>query len=75
MKNKIKYWALALALPFAFVSCDDFLDQDPDNRVYLDNPEFIEKLLVSAYPEADFTSAFSSIFKYPSSEKYQIAYC
>lgn len=54
MKNIMKYWSLALTLPLVFVSCDDFLDQDPDNRVYLDRPEFIEKLLVSAYPEADF---------------------
>ncbi|MBR6589815.1 MAG: RagB/SusD family nutrient uptake outer membrane protein [Bacteroidaceae bacterium] len=54
MKNRMKYWVLAATLPLALTSCDDFLDKDPDNRVYLDNPEFIEKLLVSAYPEADF---------------------
>ncbi len=52
--NRIIYWTLAAVFSCAFTSCDDFLDKDPDNRVYLDSPEFIEKLLVSAYPEADF---------------------
>lgn len=54
MNNKITYWGLAAVAACAFASCDDFLDKDPDNRVYLDSPEYIEKLLVSAYPEADF---------------------
>lgn len=54
MKNRMKYWTVAALMPLAFASCDDFLDKDPDNRVYLDSPEFVEKLLVSAYPEADF---------------------
>lgn len=52
--NRIIYWTLAAVFSCSFVSCDDFLDKDPDNRVYLDTPEFVEKLLVSAYPEADF---------------------
>jgi hypothetical protein len=31
-------------------SCDDFLDQNPDDRATLDSEEKIASLLVSAYP-------------------------
>ncbi len=52
MNNKVLYMmASALLL---FTSCDDFLDKDPDNRVYLDTPEAVSELLVTAYPAADF---------------------
>lgn len=33
-------------------SCNDFLDETPDNRTVLDSPEAVSELLVSAYPEA-----------------------
>lgn len=48
-----KYIKLAYLLPLAFaaVSCDDYLDEMPDNRAEVDTSEKIEKLLVSAYPE------------------------
>ena len=35
------------------VSCDDFLDTNPDNRATIDNEQKVENLLVGAYPEAD----------------------
>ena len=53
----MKYWLCLAVLSVSFVSCEDFLDKDPDNRVYLDTPEFIENLLATAYPEADFAFA------------------
>lgn len=31
-------------------SCSDFLGTDPDNRTYIDTPEKVSALLVSAYP-------------------------
>lgn len=42
-----KYYIAALAL-FAS-SCDDFLDQVPDNRVDIETPEQVRQLLVDAY--------------------------
>ena len=51
---KIKYAAAALAaLSLSMSSCDDFLDTLPDNRTDLDTPEKITKILVSAYPTAN----------------------
>lgn len=35
-------------------SCNDFLDETPDNRTVLDSPEAVGELLVSAYPEASY---------------------
>lgn len=48
--KKITYIAAllsALAVPY---SCNDFLDELPDNRTQLDSKDKITKLLVSAYP-------------------------
>lgn len=39
-----------------FSSCSDFLGTDPDNRTYIDTPEKVEALLVSAYPTSTFYS-------------------
>lgn len=39
-----------LAGALAMVSCEDFLDETPDNRTELDSEEKITSLLVSAYP-------------------------
>ena len=39
-----------------FSSCSDFLGPDPDNRTYIDTPEKVEALLVSAYPTSTFYS-------------------
>jgi SusD family. len=52
MKTKL-YISLAVALAFC-VSCDKFLDVVPDNRTVLDNPESVQELLVSAYPNAQY---------------------
>lgn len=43
-----------LALGLGFTSCDDFLDELPDNRAAVDTEEKVEKLLVSAYPDIDY---------------------
>ena len=37
-------------------SCSDFLGTDPDNRTYIDTPEKVSALLVSAYPTSTFYS-------------------
>lgn len=47
---KTKYLLSALLLGSAFVSCDDFLDEMPDNRAELDTVDKITSLLVAAYP-------------------------
>ena len=57
MNKRLKYWLCLTVLSVSFVSCEDFLDKDPDNRVYLDTPEFIENLLATAYTEADIAFA------------------
>ena len=36
--------------------CSDFLGTDPDNRSYIDTPEKVSALLVSAYPSSTFYS-------------------
>lgn len=51
-----KYIGLSLmALGLAFSSCDDFLDEMPDNRATIDNEDKVTSLLVSAYPTAYFS--------------------
>lgn len=55
--NRIYIYRLLVAL-FAvslFCSCDDFLDENPDNRTQLDTPEKIKNLLVNSYPEANYS--------------------
>lgn len=47
--NITKYLYL-LATLLAFMSCEDFLNQNPDSRADLDTPDNISALLVSAYP-------------------------
>ncbi|WP_298530354.1 RagB/SusD family nutrient uptake outer membrane protein [uncultured Algibacter sp.] len=52
MKN-IKYNILKVAFLFLLISsCDEVLDETPDNRTTIDSPEKIAELLVGAYPEA-----------------------
>ena len=55
--RKLLYGGLVALLSFVTVSCDDFLGTDPDNRVYLESPEYIAYLLATAYPEADISFA------------------
>lgn len=47
MKIHSRFSALVISL--SLLSCNDFLDENPDNRVALDNLEKAEQLLVSAY--------------------------
>ena len=42
-----------IALSMGMVSCNDFLDELPDNRTEANTEEKIQKLLVSAYPTHD----------------------
>lgn len=54
MKSIKKYIGFsALALSLALVSCNDFLDKNPDSRMELTSPEECSKLLVTAYPETN----------------------
>jgi len=61
MKN-IKNIAIVLLGLCMLPSCNDFLDETPDNRTLLDSPESMGELLVSAYPQSfyqGFTEAMS----------------
>ena len=54
MKSIKKYIGFsALALSLTLVSCQDFLDKNPDSRMELGSPEDCSKLLVTAYPETN----------------------
>ena len=48
---KKKLYLLLPFLAFSSFSCNDFLDEMPDNRAELDSYAKIKKLLVSAYPD------------------------
>ncbi|MCL7761820.1 RagB/SusD family nutrient uptake outer membrane protein [Polaribacter sp. Z014] len=50
MKNNKKILFTIFFLSLFAVSCNDFLDELPDNRTEVDNQNKIRKLLVSAYP-------------------------
>lgn len=45
---------ILIFLSFFIVSCSDFLDETPDNRITLDTENKVQKLLVSAYPGSSF---------------------
>ena len=45
---------MVLAMTVALSSCDDFLDEMPDNRTELDTEAKITRMLVSAYPETNY---------------------
>lgn len=54
MKSFRKYIGISvLGLSLALVSCNDFLDKNPDSRMELKSPEDCSKLLVTAYPETN----------------------
>lgn len=50
--NIIKFAVLLLVVS----SCNDILDETPDNRTTIDSAEKIAELLVGAYPEASYVS-------------------
>ena len=43
--------------------CSDFLGTDPDNRTYIDTPEKVSALLVSAYPSSTFYSVVDDLYR------------
>lgn len=58
MKTLQKYiYIVAIATAgMASLSCDDYLDEIPDNRMQIDSPEKIKSLLVSSYPTANYAT-------------------
>ena len=54
MKKRDIFKLLFLSATMALCSCNDFLDELPDNRAELDSAEKINKLLVSAYPSRSY---------------------
>lgn len=53
MKSKFTY-IIGLSVALFAVSCNDFLDELPDNRTTLDNADKIKKMLTSAYPNRSY---------------------
>lgn len=52
MKKIFIYTSLLIVWALFGVSCDNYLDEMPDNRAEVDSKEKVAKLLVSAYPGA-----------------------
>jgi hypothetical protein len=50
---KYTYASAIIAGASCMVSCDDFLDTNPDNRATIDNEQKVQNLLVGAYPDHD----------------------
>ena len=49
-RSKLLYiLGMSLFVGMSLISCDDFLDENPDNRTELDTEEKIISLLTSAY--------------------------
>ncbi len=48
--NKQLLYILTIVATLAFVSCDNYLDTTPDNRMDLDSDVKVKELLTSAYP-------------------------
>ena len=48
---KTKYYLIFIAVALALVSCEKFLDKNPDNRASIDTIEDVNNLLTSAYSE------------------------
>lgn len=51
---KYKFLIYSILTAFVFPSCNDYLDQVPDNRASLSNAKTIRELLVSAYPDQSY---------------------
>jgi len=51
---KYLLFQIIFALALLSVSCEEFLDETPDNRAVIDAEEKITRLLVSAYPETSY---------------------
>jgi len=55
MKNSLKKFSFLLLSVLVVNSCDSFLEENPDNRVELNNPEKAAQLLTNAYSAAAYT--------------------
>ena len=55
MKKYFKYPVLFLITSGFFAACDNFLEENPDNRVELNTPEKAAQLLTNAYSNAAYT--------------------
>lgn len=53
---KIKKYSVLSVLLLFLVSCNDFLDETPDNRTTIDSGDKVRKLLTSAYPRDGFAT-------------------
>jgi hypothetical protein len=54
MKNNKKILFVIFLFSLFVVSCDEFLDETPDNRTEVDTAEKVRKILVSAYPSTTY---------------------
>jgi len=54
MKNNKKILFVIFLFSLFVVSCDDYLDETPDNRTEVDTAEKVRKILVSAYPTTSY---------------------
>ncbi len=54
MKLSIYKFFQVGAMALAFMSCNDFLDQNPDERVDIDTEEKVVQLLSTAYSNANY---------------------
>ncbi|MBK5721703.1 RagB/SusD family nutrient uptake outer membrane protein [Dysgonomonas sp. Marseille-P4677] len=54
MKKYIHYILIFTILPLIVMSCDDFLDVEPDNRTNLETEENINRMLISVYPSSHY---------------------
>lgn len=55
MEKIFKFILPLIILSGISVSCNDFLDVNPDNRAVVDTPEKVARLLVSAYPDRNYS--------------------
>lgn len=53
--KSIRYIAVSLgAAALMLTSCNDFLDQEPDERTHIDTEVKVEQLLIASYPTANY---------------------
>ncbi len=57
-RNKLYILSLALATGLGLTSCNDFLDELPDNRMEIKNAEELNYILVNAYPSVHPAAVF-----------------
>lgn len=55
MRKHIKKYSLLSCLLLVLMGCDKFLEENPDNRVELNNPDKAAQLLTNAYSNAAYT--------------------